>query len=113
MRLRSEKYLDFIRSLPCCVCHNDIETEACHVRFGDPGVGKPITGMGIKPDDAGWTVPMCGGHHRDQHSMGERIFWDRQGLNPLLIGLALFRAWALDEVHLGEQIILHRVGRVP
>ena len=44
-RQHDEKHLAFIRTLPCVVCGNDIETEAAHIRMMDPTVAKPMTGI--------------------------------------------------------------------
>jgi hypothetical protein len=42
--------------------------EAAHVRMGSGA------GLGQKPDD--WRcVPLCGDHHRQQHSTSEPDFW--------------------------------------
>lgn len=90
MRKKSDKHLDFIRSLPCTICPNGIETQAAHVRFADPRAAKPITGMGIKPDDA-FTVPLCGRHHNEQHGGNEKHFWQRYGIDPIFVALALWR----------------------
>lgn len=104
-RVKNEKHLNFIRSLPCVVCQNNIETEAAHVRAGELALGKWPTGGGEKPSDC-WTVPLCGRHHREQHSMNEREFWSQQGINPFVVAMALY-ASSGDYVA-GEQIINSR-----
>lgn len=86
--MRSAKHLDFIRGLPCLICHDNISTEAAHVRMTDSRVGKVNPGH-AKPHDY-FTVPLCGRHHREQHSMGERDFWHRQGIDPVLLALMLY-----------------------
>src|SRR4051812_25323688 len=90
-RQHSEKHLKFIRSLPCCVCENNIETEAAHVRFACEEIGKRYVGKGEKPDDK-WTVPLCGNHHRMQSAWGERDFWKAAGRDPIKIAQEL---WAV------------------
>lgn len=110
-RIKNDDYLDFIRSLPCCICHNDIETEACHIRFADESVGKRYVGKGEKPDDA-WAVPMCGKHHRQQHVGDELEFWIYHNIGPLMLSLALWRAYTLDDRELAEHIIRSRRGRL-
>ena len=89
-RRHDNAHLDFIRSLPCIRCGNDIETEACHIRMADARIAKPITGIGIRPDDR-FVLPMCGKHHREQHAAGnERQFWQvTSGLDPIIYALAL------------------------
>ena len=89
MRLHNEKHLAFIRTLPCLICRDNISTEAAHIRYADAKHAKPITGVGIKPDDR-YTVPLCGRHHREQHSMSERSFWEHYGLDPIPIALRLY-----------------------
>jgi hypothetical protein len=108
-RQKDEAHLKFIRGLPCCVCGNNIETEAAHVRMPDPTIAKPLTGLGIKPDDK-FTVPLCGDHHRTQHANKEAVFWSRWGRNcdPVKLALALYAVSGDHE--LGERIALANVG---
>lgn len=108
-RQHNEKHLDFIRSLPCLVCGDPTSTEAAHIRLGLISVGKRHTGVGEKPDDL-WTLPLCGKHHREQHAIGEAIFWEKHldcirenPIQPLLIALALWAHTGQHEV--GEQIV--------
>ena len=101
-RDKSPKHLDYIRSLRCCVCHDNTATEAAHVRFNDRRAAKPLTGMGIKPDDC-WTVPLCGKHHGAQHCQGERQWWDKMGIDPIFLAMALHRVSGDHEA--GETII--------
>lgn len=72
---RNRGHLDFIRSLPCCVCGKGPRSEAAHIRAGTDG------GMGVKPSDR-WTVPLCPRHHREQHNVGEVTFWADRGVDP-------------------------------
>lgn len=89
-RQHDEKHLRFIRDLPCVICGNNIETEATHVRFTCAQVGKLNPGIGRKPDDC-WTVPLCGKHHREQHTGNEKTFWRGYSIDPLRLALALHR----------------------
>jgi hypothetical protein len=57
---RSEKYLDFVRSHPCCVCKKT-PVEAHHII----GIGNGI--MSSKESDC-LTLPLCNEHHREVHS---------------------------------------------
>lgn len=85
-------HLDFIRSLPCCVCGYNIETQAAHVRMSDGSIAKPMSGIGNKPDDI-FTLPLCGRHHDAQHKHGnERDWWKLMGIDPVKISLALYVA---------------------
>ena len=101
-RIKNEKHLAFIRSLPCVICADATATEAAHIRYADERAGKRQTGIGEKPSDQ-WTIPLCGNHHRAQHSMGEREFWKSVGADPILIALSLYSVSGDREA--GEQII--------
>jgi len=95
-------HLAFIRTLPCLVCANDIETEAAHIRMSDWSIAKPMTGVGTKPDDY-YTVPLCSEHHRQQHAHGnERKWWERFNIDPVKVALALYVA--SGDFERGEQI---------
>lgn len=100
-RQHSERHLNFIRSLPCAFCGN-YGTEAAHIRFACEELGKRAVGTGEKPDDI-WTIPMCNPHHREQHDIGERLFWKLQGRDPIKIALALWAHTGQHEV--GEKIV--------
>ena len=101
MRIKSKKHLNFIRQLPCCICQDNTSTEAAHVRMSDGRINKPITGNSIKPDDK-YTVPLCSKHHREQHDMNEREFWDLHQKDPILIALYLYSCEDNEEA---EEII--------
>ena len=88
-RLRDDKHLAFIRTLPCCACLNDGPSEAAHIRSGCLAIDKRETGMGEKPDDK-WTLPLCWQCHREQHSMNERDFWEEQKVNPFTLAQQLY-----------------------
>lgn len=98
-------HLAYIRQLPCCVCGNNIETEAAHIRYPDRTVAKPLTGMGQKSDDC-WAVPLCSRHHRMQHASDELSFWQGHGIDPIRIALALWRV--SGDVEKGCQIATER-----
>jgi hypothetical protein len=86
-REKDNKHLDYIRSLPCCIC-GGIDTEAAHIRTASLEHGKQHTGMAEKPSDK-WTVPLCNRHHREQHSMNEMDFWKCHGINPFILAMTL------------------------
>ena len=88
-RVRDEKHLDFIRSLPCCICGDDTATEAAHIRTASLENGKPHTGMAEKPSDK-WALPLCGKHHREQHAFGNELeWWKCHGKDPFLLAMTL------------------------
>lgn len=95
-------HLAFVRSLPCVACLNDIETEAAHIKYGDPRAAKRPAGYGEKPSDE-WVVPLCGNDHRAQHKGNERAFWQTIGIDPVFVALALWRVSGDHEA--GEQIV--------
>ena len=101
-RIHDDKHLAFIRGLPCLVCKNNIETEACHIRMRDPSIAKPMTGIGNKPHDK-YTVPLCGKCHREQHSGSEHRFWVQRGIDPVKTALALYSV--SPDYEAGMQII--------
>jgi hypothetical protein len=107
-RQRDEKHLSFIRQLPCLVTGRT-PVEAAHVRYADVTRDKPHTGKGEKPDDR-FAVPLHWEIHREQHSMGERDFWERQGIDPVKVALLLHGV--SGDVAEGEKVIrLARLNR--
>jgi hypothetical protein len=57
--------------------------------MADARIAKPITGLGIKPDDR-FVLPLCSRHHREQHAGGEREYWRVLALDPVLLALAFY-----------------------
>ena len=101
-RLYDPDYLAKVRQLPCLCCLDNVSVEAAHVRYSDSRVAKVSPGIGQKPDDK-WAVPLCGDHHREQHSIrNERRFWERHNIDPILIALALYSSRDMEEA---EQIV--------
>lgn len=88
-RQRDERHLDYIRSLPCCIC-GAVDTEAAHIRTSSLAHDKRETGGSEKPSDK-WTIPLCNGHHREQHTMNELAFWKKYKLDPFLLAIRLRR----------------------
>jgi hypothetical protein len=72
---RSDDYLKFIRSRPCCVTGSELMIVAHHVRVYGGG------GMGIKVPDY-MCVPLDSLQHQMLHSMGEKTFWEKHETNP-------------------------------
>ena len=108
-RIKDNRHLDFIRGLPCCICLNNTATEAAHVRYADPRVGKRSTGMGEKAHDM-FTVPLCGMHHRDQHLNSEREWWQTMQIDPVLLSLALYVN--SGDQDMGETIVSANSARI-
>lgn len=86
-RVRDEKHLRFIRSLPCCICGDNTTTEAAHLRTSNILLGKDDHGWG-RPNDK-WCLPLCGKHHREQHEGNELVFWTSYGIDPFMLALTL------------------------
>jgi hypothetical protein len=87
-RERDNKHLEFIRSQPCIVCGDNTSTEAAHIRTASLAHGKPHTGMQEKSSDK-WALPLCGRHHRQQHTMSEMAFWKMYGIDPFMTAMKL------------------------
>lgn len=105
-RAHAKAHLDWVRGLPCCICGNNIQTEAAHIRMSCEWAGKGETGLGRRPSDH-FTVPLCSDCHRGpkgQHSMNEREWWTQRGKDPVCIALALWAATGNQEI--GERIAL-------
>jgi hypothetical protein len=89
-RQHIEKHLGFLRQLECCVCGNNIETQAAHLRFSDASVVKENPGVGQKAHDF-WCLPLCGKHHDEQHRAGdERDWWASKGIDPIKLAMTLY-----------------------
>lgn len=105
-RFSDEGHLDFIRSLPCICCGNNIETQAAHLRSPNRRWGKDITGGGRKPSDM-WTLPLCGRCHSKQHSMNEVQFYQSRNIDPWKLALSLYAASGDHE--LAQEVIAENV----
>lgn len=81
-RKRDEKYLAWIRCLPCAKCGVSGEGRVvpAHYRIGSK------SGTGIKPSDYR-TIPLCNPCHSRQHSIGEVTFW--KGADPEIMIMKL------------------------
>lgn len=112
-RVEDPRYLDFVRGLPCLFTGR--QAEAAHVRYGDPRFAKAQPGVGAKPSDC-WALPLSPEmhrlDHRSQHGSGERKWWQKMGVDPLPVCLALYRAY-LHGDHAGAlQIIAENRPRI-
>lgn len=89
-RIPDKAHLEFLRGLPCIICQDNTSTEACHIRMSDARVEKVNPGVAAKPSDK-WALPMCGRHHRAQHTAGdERQFWQDLNLDAIFIAQQLY-----------------------
>lgn len=95
-RQRDKSYLGAIAQMPSVISGQE-PCECAHIRYGDPEHGKPMTGMGEKPDDR-WVLPLTPEEHRlandAQHRSNERAWWRSKGLNPLILCRDLYEIWS-------------------
>ena len=86
--------------------------EAAHIRYGSQDHGKPHTGKSEKPSDK-WVVPLSPEEHRlgnqSQHTMNERDYWDRVGIDPLIVAALL---WTVSGDHEAGMLICNAARRV-
>jgi len=72
---RDSRYLQWVRTLPCSVCHATRNIEAAHT--GPHGLGQK------SPDST--AIPLCAAHHRtgadSYHKLGPRKFAQVHNLN--------------------------------
>lgn len=80
-RVKDEKHLVWIRTMPCILSGN-YGVDAAHIRYADLRYAKRQTGKGEKPDDR-WTIPLARRFHDQQHSMDERAFWKKMGIDDI------------------------------
>lgn len=76
-KIKSRKHLNFIRSLECRVCGNNVDVIAHHLRSKG--------GTGYKPGD-NWTISLCTPHHSTDfstgiHRIGEKQFCEAHGID--------------------------------
>lgn len=88
-RERDNGFLAFLRRQPCVTCGAHAPNDAAHIRMACREIGKPSTGMQVKPSDR-FAVPLCRTCHTTQHSGAESRFWSERGLNPFDIAARLF-----------------------
>jgi hypothetical protein len=83
-RLRDQGHLRFVAGEPCLVCGRS-PADPHHLRYLQPRA------LGRKVSDE-FTVPLCRGHHRELHRMGdERQWWRERAVDPQPIALELWR----------------------
>jgi len=88
-KIDSPAHEQFIRELPCVICGDATSTECAHVSYADLRYGKFGRGIGQKEESI-WVVPLCGAHHRQQHTGNERKFWQAYAIDPCRVAAALF-----------------------
>jgi hypothetical protein len=84
VRERDREHLKFVAAQSCLVCGRT-PSDAHHIKFADQRA------MGRKVSDK-FTVPVCRLHHRELHRRGnERAWWQKQGIEPLVVAAALWK----------------------
>jgi hypothetical protein len=101
-RKAAAAHLAWLRTLPCVITGKRTNVQAAHIRFQDYRAGKHQAGIGAKPDDC-FAVPLCSAKHDEQHRGSERKFWERHGIDPIFVALALWAASGDDDR--GEAIV--------
>lgn len=101
-RRKSEKHLRFVSERPCIICGSS-PCDPAHIKFADARVCKPqSSNVGMKADDR-YTLPLCRRHHEDSHQVPERMWWQKQHIDPVLIALALYSISGDDQE--GDRLI--------
>lgn len=95
--LRVPLFLQYVRGHECSVMNVEClgKIEAAHVRTGTDG------GMAMKPSDK-HAIPLCHGHHAEQHRIGEPAFEKKYGIGMLIIAAALWAKW-LTKTQAGQK----------
>jgi hypothetical protein len=89
--LRDKAHLKFVASQPCLICGRQ-PSDPHHLRFAQP------RGIGLKVSDE-FTVPLCRGHHRQLHQMGNELgWWKNLRIDALAIAKDLWRQTHTKEV---------------
>jgi hypothetical protein len=82
-RRRDKSHLRFVAKQPCLICER-LPCDAHHLRFAQ------ARGLGLKVSDE-FTVPLCRGHHREVHRVGnEAQWWENVGIDALAIAHKLW-----------------------
>jgi len=83
VRERDRDHLKFVAAQPCLVCGRT-PSDPHHIKFAEQRA------MGRRVSDR-FTVPICRLHHRELHRRGnERAWWQKQGIDPLVIAASLW-----------------------
>lgn len=82
-RLRDKAHLKFVATQPCLICGRQ-PSDPHHLRFAQPRA------IGLKVSDE-FTVPLCRGHHRQLHQVGnEESWWTERNISALTIAKDLW-----------------------
>jgi len=80
--VKSLKHLKFVAEYPCLICGSD-SVQVAHIR------SLPSAPIGLGRRDDRYTVPLCFSCHSKQHSMNEKVFWEKNMINPMVVAKEL------------------------
>jgi hypothetical protein len=90
-------YLAWLRGQPCACCGMWGPCDAAHLRAASAEYDKPITGVGMKPDDR-WALPLKHLHHMAQHNFGDEIgWWQMKGVrDPFALAIRYYERYTKE-----------------
>jgi hypothetical protein len=71
--VESEKYLELVRRMPCCVCMAPPRSDPHHIVLRNG-----IKGFNRKVPDV-WAIPLCRFHHDEIQTIGSEAWDERHG----------------------------------
>ena len=103
-KLKSKKYLKWVASNKCLLCHYH-ECQAHHITIAEK------RGISQKVSDR-LCIPLCYPHHQQLHNTGERKFWEKLDIEPVLYSTLFYSLWKSNELYnepLLDDIIYNKV----
>lgn len=101
-------YLAWLHELPCCISGRR-PVEAAHVSFANLRAGATGRGMSQKASDR-FALPLHADLHRilpeAQHNHNEQEWWDKRGIDPHYLALALYGAFHERNAELAQMILM-------
>lgn len=86
---RHPEYLDFVRTLPCCICDRPGPNEAHHA-----GADR---GMGIKCNDTR-AISLCSRCHAEWHSIGVKSFQEKHNVSVKDMVIVTLEAYIMERL---------------
>lgn len=84
---RSEKYLAFVRTQPCCVCKNPYGSQPHHTEK---------SGTSMKGTDLS-CIPLCERHHIEIHQTGEETFEQQYNTDIIIKNVETLRNYLMAD----------------
>ena len=88
-RWKSKKYLQWVASQQCLLCMYH-ECQAHHITIAEK------RGISQKVIDC-WTIPLWYAHHSQLHHTGERLYWQKLGIDPMVYATLFYELWNKDD----------------